>query len=111
MGPTGKVRPCLLLPEEYLVIGDLMLQSVEDVFSNPVTTYLHSLEYPKAETCGDCKWALYCRYCVTRAILTQEKLESPCPWVQKNQLDKWITLNEHPAAPCTAAAVQCSHLG
>ena len=109
MGPTGKVRPCLLLPEEYLVIGDLTLQSVEDVFSNPVTIYLHDLKYPKAETCGDCEWALYCRYCVTRAILTQEKLGSPCPWAQKNQLAKWITLNEHPATLCTAAAVQCSH--
>jgi len=109
MGPAGKVRPCLLLREEYLVIGDLTVQSVEDVFSNPVTTYLHNLESPSAETCRDCNWALYCRYCITRAILTQEKLESPCPWAQKNQLDKWVALNKHLPAPYTAAAVQCSH--
>lgn len=109
MGPTGKVRPCLLLPEEYLVIGDLTVQSVEDVFSNPVTTYLHNLVSPNAETCKDCNWALYCRYCITRAILTQEKSESLCPWIQKNQLGKWITLKRSPSTPCISAAVQCSH--
>lgn len=32
IGPTGKVRPCPILPEKYLTIGDLSQESIEKVF-------------------------------------------------------------------------------
>ncbi|MDD5371361.1 MAG: radical SAM protein [Anaerolineaceae bacterium] len=44
LGPTGRVRPCLLLPESALTIGDLTKESVSDVFSNPVVIFLNQLK-------------------------------------------------------------------
>ncbi len=110
LGPTGKVRPCPLLPEEYLTIGDLTTKSVFEVFSNPVMSKLYELESPRERICGECEYALYCRYCHTRGILTQAKLESPCKWFQANELAEWVSIpvdtSIMPDKPCKTNA-QC----
>jgi len=92
LGPTGEVRPCPILPEQYLMIGDLTKQSVSEVFSNPIVAKLHELEWPSEEICGECKYTLYCRYCHTRGIVTQAKLESPCEWIRANELEEWVSV-------------------
>jgi len=109
LGPTGKVRPCLMLSEEYLTIGDLTTQTVEEVFSNPVTTYLHDLTYPNPAICGTCKWASYCQYCIARGILTQERLESRCSWFQKEHLEKWVSLNKSVSGKLVTTSIRCPH--
>lgn len=92
IGPTGKVRPCPILPEEYLTIGDLHQEGIEKVFSNPVVSYLAQLELPSSTTCQNCHNELYCRGCHARGIFTQSRLKSPCNWVLSNQLDQRFSL-------------------
>jgi radical SAM protein with 4Fe4S-binding SPASM domain len=92
LGPTGEVRPCPLLPEQYLVMGDLTKQSVSQVFSNPIVSKLYELEWPSEEVCGECKYTLYCRYCHTRGIVTQAELESPCEWIRANELEERVSV-------------------
>ena len=92
LGPTGKVRPCPLLPEEFMVIGDLTKASVPQVFSNPVVTYLHDLPAPTAEFCRGCEHELYCRHCYVRGVVVQSRMKELCRWGQSNSIQKWFSL-------------------
>jgi radical SAM protein with 4Fe4S-binding SPASM domain len=92
LGPTGKVRPCLLLPEEYLVIGDLSRDPIEKVFADPVITFLSNIRAPNQQECGDCPYVAYCMYCITRAIFAQQKRGQSCQWFQTNQVGDWVYL-------------------
>jgi len=94
LGPTGKVRPCLLLPESVLTFGDLTKESVSDVFSNPVVPYLHQLKSPNEETCSNCNYELICRYCITRGIDSQSIIGSACEWGKVNNTSKWFEIDQ-----------------
>jgi len=93
LGPTGKIRPCLVLPEKYLVIGDATKQSVADILSNPVLSFLHELSSPGPGDCKGCIREMFCRYCYTRGLLAQSKFESPCPWAKDNLIAEWFSLD------------------
>lgn len=93
LGPTGKIRPCLVLPEEYLVIGDATKQSVADILSSPVLPFLHELRSPGTDACKGCIQEMFCRYCYTRGLLAQAKFESPCPWAKDNLVAEWFSLD------------------
>lgn len=111
VGPTGKVRPCPILPEEYLAIGDLNTHSVEEVFSNPVVNHLHQLELPNSATCNNCSHEGYCRNCHARGIFTQASLKSPCNWVSSNNLDQWVTFQSKETSNnemCKIANISCA---
>ena len=90
LGPTGKVRPCPVLPESYLVIGDLTQQNPIDVFSAPAVTQLKDLQSPNAQTCSGCNLEYYCRYCHTRAIMKQEDRDNLCRWISENRLEQYV---------------------
>lgn len=90
LGPTGIARPCPMLPEHYLCIGDLGSWSVEGVFRNPLVSYLAELRAPHPEICGDCRYMTFCFNCIARAILAQEEMGSPCRWAVRNHLEDWF---------------------
>ncbi len=91
LGPTGKIRPCVVMPEEYMTMGDLTKESIEKVFANPLVKYLQNLHAPNKVLCGKCKSSLYCRNCSVRAIFTNEKLDRHCKWFKRNKLERWVT--------------------
>lgn len=90
LGPTGKVRPCPLLPEEVMTIGDLTKMSVAEVFSNTVVEYLYHLPAPNEEFCRGCEYELYCKHCYVRGVVTQSKNPSPCKWAKANHVREWF---------------------
>jgi radical SAM protein with 4Fe4S-binding SPASM domain len=90
LGPTGKVRPCPLLPEDVLTFGDLTKDSVETVFSNPIIPMMSQLKSPNTDTCSGCLNELYCRYCHTRGIIKLGELQSGCNWGKVNCIKNWL---------------------
>lgn len=90
LDPTGAVRPCLILAKEYLTIGNLLEQSVAEVFSNPIVQRIYEHCSPNKQVCGECEHSLYCRYCSVRGILTQSKRQSLCQWIVSNELQQYI---------------------
>lgn len=107
LGPTGKVRPCALLSEEVIFLGDLTSNSIPAVFSNPVVDYLHKITSPDENICSGCNYEYYCRHCISRGIATQSKLSSPCIWAKENELEKWATLEALPNS--LSKDKSCSH--
>ena len=90
LSPTGKVRPCLLLSERVLAFGDLVKESISDVFSNPVVPFLSHLKAPNEETCSHCEHELFCRYCITRGLESQSMNNATCKWGRINNTSKWV---------------------
>jgi radical SAM protein with 4Fe4S-binding SPASM domain len=89
LGPTGIIRPCPMLPENYLSLGNIKNTPLLDVFSNPLTAFLYDLTSPRNELCGDCKTIYNCGYCFARALFNQEKLGKSCDWALKTGLSNW----------------------
>lgn len=79
MDPWGRIRPCATFESDELVIGSLMEQSVEEVFSHPVTNAFAELPVPNREICGDCRLALFCRYCGLRGFRGSQMVLD-CKW-------------------------------
>lgn len=93
LSPTGKVRPCLLLSEIVLTFGDLLKDSVSDVFSNPAVPFLSHLKAPNEETCSHCEHELFCRYCITRGLESQCTGSETCKWGMVNNISKLLNTN------------------
>lgn len=105
LGPSGKVRPCPLIPEQVLTFGDLTTDTVETVFSNPVVPYTYQLRSPDTSTCSDCINEIYCRYCHMRGIKKMAESQSACNWGQTNNISNWINLDGVKESP--ASDMQC----
>ncbi|MEM2915589.1 MAG: SPASM domain-containing protein, partial [Candidatus Bathyarchaeia archaeon] len=92
LGPTGNVRFCLLLPEEYLIIGNLAKNSIEEVFRNSLVECLSNISSPNRELCGECPHLYFCLPCTSRGIYKYEEIGHNCKWAEVNEIDKLVTL-------------------
>lgn len=90
LGPTGEVRPCPLLPESYLSMGNLLTSPMEEIFRNPLVDYLSKLKAPTPETCPDCAYQTYCSFCFIKPINIQEKMGRVCSWAKSSGLNLWF---------------------
>ena len=84
MGPTGKIRPCVLLPEEYVVFGDLRGSSVRDVFNNPLADRFRRIRQPLKQECDPCRFAYTCQPCIARGMMIGRRLNGGCKWIHEN---------------------------
>jgi radical SAM protein with 4Fe4S-binding SPASM domain len=90
LGPTGEVRPCPLLPESCLTLGNLSNSSMEEIFRNPLVDYLSKLKAPSPETCPDCPYQVYCGVCFIKSFYVQEKTGTVCSWAKSSGLNLWL---------------------
>lgn len=94
VGADGKVRPCSMLPSDYIAIGDLKKETAAQVFSSPLVEYFQNLKAPDEESCGNCMYVPYCKTCITRPIYMYERIGSECTWVKDCGLSQFITVAE-----------------
>lgn len=90
LGPTGVVRPCPLLPESYLALGNMLDSSIEEIFGKPLVNYLSKLKEPTPEVCPDCPYQVYCNFCFIKSFYVQERTGSICSWAKSQGLDQWF---------------------
>ncbi|HKO08811.1 MAG TPA: radical SAM protein [Alphaproteobacteria bacterium] len=79
MDPWGNVRPCPTFGAQELVFGNLMRQSMEEVFSHPAVFAMRQLRTPSPLFCSKCRHSDFCRYCSLRGLHASED-EPACNW-------------------------------
>ena len=82
MDPWGNVRPCPTFGAQELVFGNVLKQSLEEVFSHPAVFAMHRLRSPSPEFCSGCSHSQFCRYCSLRGLHASED-EPACRWRQQ----------------------------
>ncbi len=87
MGPSGLVRPCLLLPESSCAIGDLKTESIREAFDKDIILGLRGLPLPSDELCGECNLQAYCTSCPVRAM-TKGETSDHCSWAEASGADE-----------------------
>ena len=80
MDPLGNVRPCVTFGTDELIIGNLVKQGIEEVFSHPVTMAMEKISLPSEKICGDCRFSLFCRYCPLRGFYGSQRVPN-CSWI------------------------------
>lgn len=97
LGPTGTLRPCLMLPESYLSFGNVVKNKMLDVLSQAPSIFMHNLPTPNKEICGDCNFHPFCTSCMIRPIYAKEMMlknnkEWQCRWNNREQFLQKINI-------------------
>jgi MoaA/NifB/PqqE/SkfB family radical SAM enzyme len=92
VGPTGNVRPCCYLGEDYLVCGNLLIDEYDTVFSGDSAVRFSSVEFPCEALCGECKYVLYCSECFCNGVLMYKRLKDKCTWGTTTEIGEWVTI-------------------
>jgi len=97
LGPTGLVRPCLILGEEYLSLGRLTKNSYSDFLKSAPTSYLYHLKAPNVKTCQKCSFYTSCVGCFAGPVHVMEKalekrIEHRCIWDETNNFISWLNM-------------------
>jgi MoaA/NifB/PqqE/SkfB family radical SAM enzyme len=92
IGPTGHVRPCATLSEDYLVCGNLFREDFHSVFSGDRAKKFSEMESPCKEVCGKCTYIYHCNKCFCNGVLMYKTLKDKCRWGVKMKISDWVTL-------------------
>ncbi len=92
LSPTGKVRPCVMFPEEVMVMGDLAQQSVHEVFRQEQMNFMHDLRSPGSDCDQKCPHLNECRGCYARSISVQTRNDSSCSWAISTEFAEFFIL-------------------
>jgi radical SAM protein with 4Fe4S-binding SPASM domain len=79
MDPCGNVRPCATYGPREMVLGNLLTQRLEEVFSHPAIFAMTNLRTPSPILCGSCPRLGFCRYCSLRGLHASES-QPDCTW-------------------------------
>jgi radical SAM protein with 4Fe4S-binding SPASM domain len=79
MDPYGYVRPCPLYEDTKFLLGNLLSQSLEEVFSNPLAYAFENVVPPNQALCDGCERKNYCLYCTLRGLQSSD-LVPECRW-------------------------------
>lgn len=90
LGPTGKLRPCVVLPEESMILGDLSIMSYKEALERAARMQfaLHDASTPSREACGSCSSLPYCTGCLVRPFLATSLVPRECAWARGTELDQ-----------------------
>jgi radical SAM protein with 4Fe4S-binding SPASM domain len=81
MDPAGRIRPCVSFDSAQAVFGSLDALPASEVFGSEMAFAAADVPPPTVETCAGCKWVMFCRYCVQRAILAAQWTGPGCRWL------------------------------
>lgn len=94
---SGVVRPCVIMDEDYITIGNLKQEKIYDIMKKTVVQKLHDLKWPLADECGECPNKEFCMFCPYRAFITNNERMSQglglCKWAKKNGIEEFINFN------------------
>lgn len=90
IGASGEVRPCIMMPEGLLPLGNIGSDSVENISTNPVIPLLRRFRSPGAfPECNFCEYRSFCSYCLQRAICAAQEYGS-CMRLRNHPLEEYI---------------------
>jgi radical SAM protein with 4Fe4S-binding SPASM domain len=89
MDPWGNIRPCATFDTNEIVFGNLLTQSLEEVFSHPVILAMTKLRAPSHAFCAGCNHEGFCRYCSLRGLRASQS-EVFCAWRQQEAVNELL---------------------
>lgn len=94
IGASGEVRPCVMIPEGLLSLGNIITDTIEKISVNPVIALLRSFRSPGAfSECNSCEYNTFCSYCIFRGICAAQEHTS-CNIIRKHGLLEYINTNK-----------------
>lgn len=92
VGPTGNLRPCTYLNEDYLVCGNLLKDEFHSAFSGERASIFSKIRFPSKEICGDCTYLLHCDKCFCNGVLMYRRLGDTCTWGKVMRIKEWVNV-------------------
>ncbi|MBM3423269.1 MAG: radical SAM protein [Chlorobi bacterium] len=88
LGSNGIVRPCLLLDDRFMKMGDLTQVDYPAFLASSNTELFYSIQSPNVHVCEECEHLTFCLGCfvgpVQMAILSREiGREFTCKWAER----------------------------
>lgn len=90
VGPTGNVRPCTYLNEDYLMCGNVLKDEFHNVFSGERASIFSKIRFPSKEICGTCSYLLHCDKCFCNGVLMYRRLGDRCKWGKEMKIGEWV---------------------
>ncbi|MFH1101492.1 MAG: radical SAM protein [Methanobacteriota archaeon] len=92
MSPTGALRPCLLAPQEWFDMGNILDNSLDDMLTKPLNNFFIHLQKPNKdlEPCKECQYKFYCDSCWVRALQKNISEDLNCPWFRQSKINKFL---------------------
>lgn len=89
LGPMGKVRFCVLMPESDIIIGDLTKSSYIDFLQQENLKIFQKLKPPNEEFCLSCEHKSFCGNCIARPFelfrrFNARGIQFKCLWNEKH---------------------------
>ena len=102
IGPTGTIRPCVMMDEGLFDFGNILTDDFKSIMKKSIVSKLHNISMPLEKDCSDCFNLLFCKYCFFRGILTNIERQKQgigfCQWANKYDLK----INENIQADITS---------
>ena len=96
ISPKGIIRPCVLMEESYITLGDILNKPLKDIMKEKMVSSLKNLAWPLENTCKGCTNESFCKFCAYRGLLTnQERIKQGlglCKWAKENHVDEFINI-------------------
>lgn len=91
LGPNGVVRPCLLLDELHMTLGNLAETDYETFLASAGAELFYRIKAPNLQLCDGCDKISFCLGCfvgpIQMAVLAKEGgQEFSCPWSEQYPL-------------------------
>lgn len=87
MDPSGDIRPCPMYDTAAFAIGNVVEQTLEEVFGHPLPRALANLPLPGKTICGNCTLAMFCRYCSLRGF-QGSRIIPHCTWIAQPEVQE-----------------------
>ncbi|MEA2054773.1 MAG: PqqD family peptide modification chaperone [Candidatus Thermoplasmatota archaeon] len=82
ISPTGEVRPCPIISDERLVIGNIKNEGIKNILNHRIAKTLPEVIAPIKEICGECKYFYRCEGCIGTGLVQCTEIED-CNWAKK----------------------------
>ena len=101
ISPTGIVRPCVIMPQDFMPLGNIFTDSLEKIFSSPIIYKLAKIRWPNKYDCGSCRYEKFCRYCIYRGIVMYRfgiqdwvACGDKCTWAKNVKIQEILQLSQ-----------------
>lgn len=100
---SGIVKPCIMMPDDYLPIDNIFTESCEEIFAKPIPRILAKTPWPKESYCRNCEYERFCRYCIFRGgvmykcgllgVGAKPPKGEKCKWAKVAEIDKLLSFS------------------
>lgn len=89
LSPNGIIRPCVIMKENILSIGNLFEMEVEQILEKPLIKEFWLTKSPRKDICGDCQQFDRCSSCIYYGLLNAGTMDK-CTWLGSTSLYNFV---------------------